>query len=218
MQRPRDVLGRARPEIGKLERQPVAYLLMHNMRDADAVRLCHGFEPRRDVDPVAVNVVGFYDDVAEMDADAKADPLCLGDCGVAVVHAALHLDRAQYGFDNAGKFGQETVAGVFDDAPMVLANFGIDEFVPIRHQAAVDTGLVGLHQARIARHVGGNDCGEVAGGHGTKARIFERGVFLNRAGSKGKPATVCAGLLSTGFGFQLRDPRGGIGWRVLCGK
>ena len=65
------------------------------------------FQPRRDVDAVAEDVVALDDDVADIDADAKLDAPVLGDVGVALGHAALHLDGAAHGIDHAGEFDQQ---------------------------------------------------------------------------------------------------------------
>ena len=150
-------------EIDERERQLVAYLLVHDMRDADAVRLGQGFEPRGDIDPIAVDVVGFGDDVAKIDANAEPHALRFGDRLVAVMHAALHLDRAEHGFDHAWKFRQEPVPGIFDDTAVMLLDHGIDEFAPTRHQTVVGSFLVALHQTRVARYIGEEDRGEPPG-------------------------------------------------------
>ena len=171
MQRACDVLGWARPEIDKFERQLVSHLLMNNVRDADAARLGHRFEPRCDVHPVAIDVLGFGNHVTEIDADAEPHALLRGNSEVAVMHAALHLDRAKHGFDDAWKFRQKPVTGILDDAAVVLLDFGIDEFTPMRHQEIVNPLLIGLHETRVARKIGEEDRGESAGrGHGAGVR------------------------------------------------
>ena len=42
----------------------------HGAPDADAARLGKALEPRRDIDPVAVDVIAVDDDIAEIDANA----------------------------------------------------------------------------------------------------------------------------------------------------
>jgi hypothetical protein len=49
----------------------VAHLIAHHPADADPARFGQGFEPRRDVDAVAVNVALVPDDVVEIDADTE---------------------------------------------------------------------------------------------------------------------------------------------------
>ena len=97
------------------------------VRDADAARLGHAFQPRGDVDAVAEDVVALDDDVAEIDADAELDAAVLRHIGVALGHAALHLDRAAHRVDDAGELDQHAVAGGLDDAAAVLGDLGIDK-------------------------------------------------------------------------------------------
>ncbi len=63
-----------------LERQvgAIAHLLVDVAGDTDAAGFCEAFEPRRDVDAVAENIVALDDNVAHVDADAELDPFILG--------------------------------------------------------------------------------------------------------------------------------------------
>ena len=54
--------------------------------DANAARLGDAFQPRRDVDAVAEDVVAVDDDVADIDADAELDPVS---CGTSAFCAAM---------------------------------------------------------------------------------------------------------------------------------
>ncbi len=157
-----DVLDAAVAEILEIVGQLVADLLVDDLRDTDPVGLGHGFEARRDVDPVAIDVLGLGDHVAEIDADAEDDALLLGDIGVAAVHAALHRDGAQHRLDDAGEFDQHTIAGEFDDPPVMLVDLGVDELAAMRLEAFVGALLVCPHQARIAHHIGSEDRSKAA--------------------------------------------------------
>ena len=59
------------PRSSNVDVEPVADLIAHRRRDADAAGVRHRFQPRRDVHAVAKNVVVLDDHVAEIDADAK---------------------------------------------------------------------------------------------------------------------------------------------------
>src|SRR5437899_2286388 len=83
--------------------------------------------------------------------------------GLAVDHPALHLGGAAHRIDNAGKFGEQAVAGRLDDATMVLCDLRIDQLPPCRLQAFERALLVLAHEPRIARHIGGEDRGKSAG-------------------------------------------------------
>jgi hypothetical protein len=56
---------------------PVTYPLVNHSRNANPARLRHSFKPSRDVHPIAVDVVSVDHHVAQVDADAKHDPLVL---------------------------------------------------------------------------------------------------------------------------------------------
>jgi len=112
--------------------------------------------------PVAENVLLLNDHIAEVDADAEPNPALLGHLGLAVGHPPLDLDRAAHGVDHARKFRQEPVAGVLYDPPSVLPDLGVDQLPEVRGEALVSALFVSTHQARVPRHVGGEDCGEAA--------------------------------------------------------
>ena len=71
------------------------------------------FQPRGDIDAVAEDVVAIGNHVAEIDADAPPDAALVGQIGLAVEHAALHLGGTAHRVDDAGELRQYAVAGVF---------------------------------------------------------------------------------------------------------
>ncbi len=121
-----------------------------------------GFQASRDIDAVAKDVVILDDDVAEIDPDAEPDPPLVGHIGLAVDHRPLHLGGTAHRVDDAREFRQQAVAGVLDDAAPMLADLRVDELAEMRLEALVRAFLVRAHQARVARHIGGEDCGEAA--------------------------------------------------------
>ena len=81
------------------------------------------FEPRGDVDAVAHQVaVRLFDDVAEMNADAKLDAALGRDPGIALDHRVLHLDRAANRIDHAAEFDDAAVAAALDHPAMMHGN------------------------------------------------------------------------------------------------
>ncbi len=99
---------------------------MNGPRDANSPRVGQAFETRGNIHSVSEDVVVLDDNVADVDADTEHDTLLLGHIGVALGHRVLDFDRALDGFDRAGELGQKTVAHQLDDAPMVLADFGVN--------------------------------------------------------------------------------------------
>jgi hypothetical protein len=50
------------------------------------------------------------------------------------------------------------IAGGLDDAAVMLANFRVDKLAAVRLQTVEGDFLIGTHQPRITRHIGGENC------------------------------------------------------------
>ena len=140
--------------------EPVADLIAHGARDADAAGLGEHLETRRDVDAIAEDIVVLDDHVAEIDADAELDPPRRRHIGIAPRHPPLDLGSARHRVNDAAELHQHAVAGRLDDAAPVLGNGGIDELKAMGLEARKRPRLVDLHQPAVADHVGGKDCCE----------------------------------------------------------
>jgi hypothetical protein len=99
-----------------------------------------------------------------VDADAELDASVLRHARVAASHPALHLDGETYRIDDALEFNQGAVSGGFDDAAAIFGDLGIEKGVAMRFEITQRAFLVGTHQPRIARDIGGEDGGKAAGG------------------------------------------------------
>ena len=78
--------------------------IVDRIGDEHAARIGEGFDPCRDVDAVAIEVVALDDHIAEIDADAQFDAIVRSDTGVSLGHRLLHLDLAAHRIDDARKF------------------------------------------------------------------------------------------------------------------
>jgi hypothetical protein len=87
------------------------------------------------------------DHVAEVDADAVFDALGLRHAGVALAHAALHLDRAAHGVDHRGELDQRAVACQFDELAAVLLDLRVDQ----RAAVGLELGERASSSASISR-------------------------------------------------------------------
>jgi hypothetical protein len=119
--RGRDVLDLLRADVGELHRQLVGDLLVHRARNADAADFGETLEARGDIDAIAEQVAVALDHVADGDADAKAHLPAGGIRHVARAQAFLDIDRAAHGFDGAGEFSENGVAGGVENPPPALA-------------------------------------------------------------------------------------------------
>src|SRR5262249_23716855 len=92
-QRPSNVLDLLLAYILKGNIKLVAHLVAHDPADANPTGLSQSLESCREVDAVAVNVIGLDDDVADIDPDAKFYAAVDQRTLIAARHSALHLDR-----------------------------------------------------------------------------------------------------------------------------
>src|SRR5205807_2984919 len=137
VQWPLDVLDAQMAEILERVWQFIPDLLVHRLGNADAVRLRQSFQPSRDVNAVAVDVLRFGDHVAEIYPDPQADTLMFCNIEIAPAHAALHLDRAGHRVHDAAELDQHAVAGIFDDAAVVLSKPWVQQLATMRDEAPV---------------------------------------------------------------------------------
>ena len=111
-----------------LERE--VQLALHLVEDiacyADPARFAQPLQTRRYVHAVAVNVVTFDDDVADVDATAVDNLPIFRDPIVALPHGGLHLNGEGDRIHDAAKLHECAVAHKLDDAPVILRQFGFD--------------------------------------------------------------------------------------------
>jgi hypothetical protein len=138
-------------------------VLVDGIGDEHAAYLGESFDPRGDVDAVAIEIVAFDDHVAEIDPNAQFDAAIRLNADVSLRHRLLHRDRTAHRIDDAGKFHQQAVAGGLDKPPMVLGDFRIEELAAQRFEAFERAFLIRPHQPRVARHIGREDRSEAAG-------------------------------------------------------
>lgn len=104
--------------------------------NANSARFGDALKPCRVVYPIAVNVVIINDDIAEIYANPKFDPVIDTDLVVPLAHAALHLDGASYNVNHGRKLNQHAVSGRLDDAAPMFFDFWIDERLPMPLQSS----------------------------------------------------------------------------------
>ena len=138
-----DILDVLLTQIVERLGQLIPDLLTYCSRDADPTGLWQPFQSRRNIHAIAEDVVLLNDHIAEVDADAKLDPLGSRNGGVAPGHPPLHLNRTAHGVDDALELGKETIAGVLYDPAPVLRDLRIDQFPEVAFQPLVRPLLIG---------------------------------------------------------------------------
>src|SRR5262249_17530811 len=84
-------------------------------------------QPRGNVDSIAVHIVAFGDDVAEIDADTHIDTAGVGQAGIALRHAALQANGALDGVDDTGELSQQTVAHQLENAAAMALDLRFEQ-------------------------------------------------------------------------------------------
>ena len=105
-------------------------------------RIGKRLEPGCDIDAVAKNVAILDDDVALMDADAKLDPLCFRNPGIAASNRPLHFARTAQRIDDARELDEKPVAGCLDQPPTMRRDRRVDHLSPEGPQPAESSFLV----------------------------------------------------------------------------
>ena len=123
-----DVLELGRAEIADRQIEPPLDLPIGVLGKTDCAGRANALEPRGDVDAVAHQVaVGLFDDVAQMNADAKLDAPFRRQAGVALDHAALDFDRAAHRVDHAAELDEAAVASALDETAVVCGDGRVDQ-------------------------------------------------------------------------------------------
>ena len=127
-------------------------------------RFANPFEPGRDVHAIAHKIaVGFLDNVAQMNADAKLDATFGRQPSVALDHAGLHLKRAAHGVDHAAELDDRAVSGALDDVAVMGGDRRVDEVAAETAKTHERALLIGAGEPAIADDVRNQNRRELPG-------------------------------------------------------
>src|SRR5207302_4284086 len=157
--RPRDILEGLLADVLKTEIELAGDLIVHARRDADAAGLGERFEPCRDVDPVAEQVIVLYDDITEIDPNPKMHPAVVGQRVVARLERFLDFYCAAHGFHDARKFVKYRISGGAHDAAAVESNNPVDDGA-VRGEHAYRVLFILPHLLAIPDRIRGKDAGQ----------------------------------------------------------
>src|SRR6516165_7462721 len=108
--------------IGKLGLDLAAHLPEGVFGNTNPIGLGHPLQPGRDVDAVAEDVVTLDQHIAKMDAHTPFHSPVAGKRGVPLRRQALQRQSAFDGADYRAELDQHTVAGRFEDPPVMLSD------------------------------------------------------------------------------------------------
>ena len=86
--------------------------------------LRQALQPRRHVHAIAEDVITVDDDVVDIDADAKLDPLLQWHVGIAFGHPALDIKSTAHRVHDAAKLSQQPIAVFLTTRPRCSAILG----------------------------------------------------------------------------------------------
>jgi len=148
-------------QVDEVRLDPAAHMVVGRAGETDPAGLRDTLQPRGDIDAIAQNILAVDQNVAEIDADAIEDALCLGNARVALDHLLLNGDRAFDRSDHGRKLQQHAVTHRLDEPPAEVPHDRRRSLAMLAHRAR-RAGLVLAHEAGIADDVGGQDRGEFA--------------------------------------------------------
>ena len=121
--------------------------------NANPTRFCDPFETHCNIDPVTKDIIVFDDNITDVNADAKFDPLVLRHIGILFRHAALDFVGTSHGVDHAGELNESAVPGILDDTSVMLSDFGIEKRLSESFQLRQRAFFVDPYQAARARDI-----------------------------------------------------------------
>lgn len=165
------------------QRQLAGDLLVDGGRHANSAGLGDGFQPRRNIDGVAQQVLAAFHHVAEVDADAQHHLVVGGRRVVGRPHGLLDLECGADGFDGTGELRQQAIAGQLEDASPVV----LDQRLRGRHAIAQQGEgvflIAGRHRAEaddVDIHDRGQAPDELGIGHGNRLADSPRPDHMSR--------------------------------------
>jgi len=133
-------------------------LIVGRRRDADAAGFCDALKSRRDVDAISKDVMGLDNYVADIDAHAQSNASVFRVTNCKFLDAGLKLHSGPNRLDRARKLRQEPVASVLHDAATMSGDCWSNGVHQERRQFSMRTLFVGVHESRVASHIGSQYC------------------------------------------------------------
>ena len=102
------------------------YLIEHSSGDVYFACVAKPLQPRRKIYAVAMDIVVFYDYVANVDAHAKNDALVLRYVVILLTDRRLYVQGVAYSVDRARELDQHTVARHLYDPPAISGDLRVN--------------------------------------------------------------------------------------------
>ena len=156
-----EILDVLRADVLEVQRQRRADIFIGRARQAHRSRRRQTLHAGGDVHGIAEEIAVPDHRLADMHADAEADAALFRHLVVHRADSLLDAERALQRIDGARELGQDAVAGGVGDAAAMLRDEAIRHLAMGAEQAK-GAGLIAVHQAGVAGHVGADDGRETA--------------------------------------------------------
>ena len=122
------------------------------------MRVFRASEPSGNIHAIAENIVINDDDVAEVYAKPKFDPLIDTNPNVPLAHAALHFNGTSYRVNHGRELDQHTVSGRLDDTAPMFFDLRIEQRLPMPLQLNERSFPVHAHETAVAGDIRSKNC------------------------------------------------------------
>ena len=108
---------------------------MNIVGDANTTRFRDSFETHCNIDAITKDIVVVLDDnITDVNADSKFDPLVLGHIDILFRHTTLDFVGTAHSVDRAGELNKSAIAGILYDASAIVSDLRIKKRLSKRSQ------------------------------------------------------------------------------------
>ena len=132
-------------------------VIQNGTRDADAPWVSQSFNSCCDIHTVAINIFTIHDDIADIDANAKANTALFGAFLLRHCKRVLYVDRKTDRIDDTGELDQASVAHQLNSPTSVSFDPWIDFGTSECFQRRQGATLVLAHEFGVAHDVSRKD-------------------------------------------------------------
>jgi len=145
-------------QIDELNGDLASDMVVGRRRDMNAAGLSDAFKSRRNIYVVAKNIMWLDNHVADIDTDTESNAPVFRVTNCKFLDAGLKLHSGPNRLDRARKLRQEPVASVLHDAATMSGDCWSNGVHQERRQFGMRTLFVGVHESRVASHIGSQYC------------------------------------------------------------
>ncbi len=133
------------------------------------------FQPRRDVHPVAVDLLSLDPDIPQMNPDPKLHPAIRRQIRIPALEHPLNLDPTPHRLERRRKLREKVIPPKINHPPPMLLHQQLD-LLPIVGKRPDRCLLILGHQPAVPDDIGGQDRGQsVFGGLGAQRQVLPPG-------------------------------------------